>query len=530
MPTRSVKIKSFENCLDEEFEKLMVFQYNRFECIEAVGVIHEIALHKGLLRWSGAIDVLIPKLLTNIKGTKRELPADAAIRALEFSQNYYFLRDYFFFTYNLPGTMKWTFPEKAVNIKLLDDTFQLQKFLEMNHWFTMSQKAFVGFDEIKRHIKDNVDQTTQEFVESDSLKKAFEGCIKEAEIKLNTYPNFLDDDFVFDSYSIGDFKAVYKVVLARALLRRYFVQKYEKNNVANHGWILAPKKEELVKGIVEFTEISEEKVSAILNDLTLDTQKTKKGHGISSFPLIFDSDENCYLLFPNSVCLCECYDSLRRAWAMRNPELYGARVANAVGDAMATRIESIFKANGFTYVKRNIDLRQFGERLPDIDVLALRKESGFGYVLFLCETKNTLPEQFGKDFVRSISSTGFVTEAKKQVEDICEALKGTNFIDLLKKSFPDKKWEYGLYALYSLIITSQNNGVFVKGKTILDLDTFDQIVSSSKGDILLVVSRIKQDELLRACKKCSKIVYETTQIGEYSITFPVIGFKKILRF
>lgn len=141
-----------------------------------------------------------------------------------------------------------------------------------------------------------------------------------------------------------------------------------------------------------------------------------------------------------------------------------------------------------------------------------------------------MPEQFGKDFVRSISSTGFITEAQQQVRDICEALKGRNFIELLKMSFPDKKWEYGMYALYSIIVTSQNNGMFAAGKTIVDCETFEQIVSSSKGDILLVVSRIKQEELIKACEKCSKVIYEKAQIGDFSITFPAIEFKSILQF
>jgi hypothetical protein len=402
----------------------------------------------------------------------------------------------------------------------------------MNQWFTTSHKAFQGFDEVERNIKDNVEQTDEEFAPSKSLELAFEGCIKEAEIKLNVYPNFLTDDFIFDSYSIGEFKAVYRTLLARALLRRYFVSKHEKNH-SNQGYILAPKKQELVEGIVEYSNVPQVKVEAVLDDLTLDVQKAKKGLGICSFPLVFNLEEQCYFIFPNLVCLCECFDSIRKAWAMRNQELYGKRVANIVGEAMAQRIESIFRTTGFVHVRRNVSMRQFGERLPDIDVLAVWKEPGFGYAVFLCETKNTIPERFGKDFVRSISSTGFVTEAQRQVRDICEALKGKNgrnFLGLLETSFPGQKWEHCLYALYSLIVTSQNNGVFAAGKTIVDYNTFEQIVSSARGDILLIVSRMTQKELLKACRKCSEVVYEKVQIGKYSVTLPAIAFRSILQF
>ena len=212
------------------------------------------------------------------------------------------------------------------------------------------------------------------------------------------------------------------------------------------------------------------------------------------------------------------------------PGTLGKKVANVIGEEMAARVEGVFRNNGFQYVKRNISLRQFGERLPDIDVLSVWKEPGFGYIAFLCETKNTIPEKFGKDFVRSISSSGSVTEAQKQIQDICKALEGRNFYDLLKKSFPKKKWEFGTYALNSIIVTSQNNGVFTAGKTIVDCNTFEKIVSSFKGDILLILSRMKQEELIRASEKCTEIIYDQAQIGQYIVTLPTIGIKSLIEF
>ena len=315
------KIKVFEKSLDREFDNLEILSYDRFESIEAVGVIHEMALHNRLFRWEGAIDVLVPKLLMDSKGTKRELPAETAITALEFCQNYYFLRDYFFFTYNVPKTMNWEFQGNKITIRLLDKTYQLQQFLEMNQWLTDSKKAFSGFKEVEKQTKKYVELTSQELVESETLNLALDGCIKEAEIKLAAYPNFLTDEFVFDSYSLGQFKAVYKLLLARALLRRYFVQKYVKNNVEDHGFILTLKKHDLVSALTSDTGLSIAIVEAVLDDITLDLQKAKKGQGITSFPLVYNPDENYYLLFPNCFCFCECYDSLRKAWSMRNQEL-----------------------------------------------------------------------------------------------------------------------------------------------------------------------------------------------------------------
>ena len=105
-------------------------------------------------------------------------------------------------------------------------------------------------------------------------------------------------------------------------------------------------------------------VEQILVDLTLDSPKIKKNYAISSFPLIYNSEEDCYFLFPIQFSLCECYDSLRRAWALRNQELYGEKVANTIGKELARRVGDMFKKFGFQFVKKNVSLKQFDPKLP----------------------------------------------------------------------------------------------------------------------------------------------------------------------
>jgi hypothetical protein len=504
-------------------------EYNRFESVEAVGVAYEMALHSGRLIWGGAIDVLIPKLFTNSKGSKHGVPGNAVISALEFAQHYYFLRDYFYFAYNVPRSVEWLFPQRdKIQINLLDDTFQLQKFLELNNWFLKSIRAFSDFKADESKIKEYVEQIQEEFVESEKLELAYEGCLREAELKLQNYQNFLLDNIVFDHYSVAQFKAVYKHILARALLRRYFVQKYEKHGVQKHGWILAPRRKQLIEALAEATSVSSSVIEKILADLTLDKLKIARGEGVTSFPLIYVPIEDFYYLFPNCVCFCDCFVSLRRAWALRDPKRYGKVVANIVGDELAKRVEHIFRTHGFVHVKRNVSLREFGERLPDVDVLSVWEELGFGHVVFLCETKNAIPEKFGKDFVRSISSKGYLTKAAKQNRDTRKALSGKNFYRLLKKNF-GTALGFGTYALYFLNITSQNVGVFFWEGTTIDYESFESILDSSKGDILHVMQGLKRNRMIKACKKCSKIHYNKAKIGPHEVSFPVIEFASMLQ-
>ena len=179
-------------------------------------------------------------------------------------------------------------------------------------------------------------------------------------------------------------------------------------------------------------------------------------------------------------------------------------------------------------MKRNVSLKEYGERLPDVDVLSVWEESGFGYVVFLCETKNAIPEKFGKDFVRSISSKGFLTRAAKQTRDIRNALSGENFYKLLRKNF-ETTLGFGTYALNFLTITSQNIGAFFWEGTTIDYESFERILRSSKGDILHVLLGLKRDRMIEACKKCSKIQHDRAKIGAYEVSFPVIEFTSLLQ-
>ena len=143
------KIIQFEKALDQEFENLEIMDYNRFQSIEAVGVAYEIAMHNYKPVWGGAIDILIPKLLNNFEGEKINVPEKIVFSALNFAQKYYHLRDYFYFVYNVPKSMKWHFSENKVSIKLVDDSIQLERFMEINSWFMQSHEVFSEYDSSK---------------------------------------------------------------------------------------------------------------------------------------------------------------------------------------------------------------------------------------------------------------------------------------------------------------------------------------------------------------------------------------------
>jgi len=219
------KMKQFETYLDVEFEKLDIMNYDRFDSIEMVGNIYEMAILMKRSVWYGGMDIIISRLFTNKKGKKSGVPVESAGLALEAAQNYYYLRDYFWYAYNIPNSVEWKIDEKNISIKLLDDSFQLQHFLILNNYFLKSIEVFSDYTE-NETIRSLVNNCKEEFKQSKEIEKAFDLCLKEADLKIKNYEGFLTEDIEFHGYSVKQFKSVYRFILARALLARYFNEKY----------------------------------------------------------------------------------------------------------------------------------------------------------------------------------------------------------------------------------------------------------------------------------------------------------------
>lgn len=186
-------------------------------------------------------------------------------------------------------------------------------------------------------------------------------------------------------------------------------------------------------------------------------------------------------------------------------------------------------SNGFPYCIQNVTL---GNDIPDTDNLAIWIEEGFGNVIFIIETKNQIPEKFGRDYVRSIQSEDFIVNAQKQVKKIGNYLASPNFIKLLKQRFPKEVYSQEVHAINFIVVTAQNMGLFLKNHEVVTVDyqTFDCIVESFKGDILKILKLLKIDEMKNVAKQHSEVAQREFSIGEYQITIPVIGIKNLVKF
>ena len=357
-------------------------------------------------------------------------------------------------------------------------------------------------------------------------------CVKEAEIKLENYfyYSFLPDDVMFDSYSIEQFRKVYTHVVARSLLRRYFLEKRARKGLSSFPNYIRPSRKDFVESLVEATNLDKSTVIEVLNDMTLDKFKIAKNQSISSFPLIYNPKGDFYYLFPSIICFSNCFNSLRKLWALKDPSRYGQKIASHVNANFVRHISKLLADSGFSYVVSDIALKENFIDLSDIDILAFWKEQGFGYVVFACELKSTIPETFAKDYVSSVGPKGYLTKALSQIRKIHRFLDGKRFLELLKKYLPEELFEYGLYGLVFIVITSHNIGVFVATDEakVIDHQTFRYILRSSRGDILRLLKLLEKKEFNKICKRCYKILRKETQFGKFKISIPMVGLTRLL--
>lgn len=312
------KMKGFEIKLEKEFDNLQIMGYDKFESITLACNMYEMALQSGLPIWYGAMDILISKLYTNDTGKKKGVSVEDVYRALQFAQNYWYLRDYFWFGYNIPDSVKWVFQDTSINIDLIDYSFQTQHFFILNNYFLKSSEVFADYTN-KAIIHELVEKSKDQFSQSSEWDEAFNYCVKEAELKMENYGGFLIDEITFHGYSVFESKEIYKIILARALLARYF------NKIADESSLVILDRSSFIDSLEETTNYSVEKIENILKDITLDDFKIRNSQGINTVPLLFDSGNDSFILVPSCVCFCDIFNSLRKVWAYSNPEEYEDR-------------------------------------------------------------------------------------------------------------------------------------------------------------------------------------------------------------
>jgi hypothetical protein len=214
------EIKKFERELDAAFEALPSLRFDGETTIALACDIIETS-HKDLkLYYTSAhfdrgLDALLPLWITS-KGTD-EPNIEQILSDLHFASSYYMLREYLYYTYNTPATMKWYRDDDGnITIKINDPTLIRQYYLKASNMFVGSMETFKDNDSEKILA---LVRGTEEFGQNPNAEELEALMAKEVELKLSTYFNYLDGapDVQLGTYTFATYKAVFRALLIKAL-------------------------------------------------------------------------------------------------------------------------------------------------------------------------------------------------------------------------------------------------------------------------------------------------------------------------
>jgi len=155
----------------------------------------------------------------------------------------------------------------------------------------------------------------------------------------------------YKDYNYQQFYSIYKDIMFLALYFRY----YARSNQAESLTIFY-RLENLVKGLCDTPDMTEDACKAILFDLSYSENKVDQDP--SNYSLVYFIDSKEFLMIPTMVSLSNSFIDLLRIWAGRDPQLFLQKFSDELGKNFVEYIANIFESQDFK-VHKNIKLKKF---------------------------------------------------------------------------------------------------------------------------------------------------------------------------
>ncbi|MGI5259580.1 hypothetical protein [Streptomyces angustmyceticus] len=513
------QIKSFEQSLDREMQSRDVFNMSAPSVLrDAFGIISMAdsrpdanGLASTLRR---GLNIALPSLIRG--GTSgKESDIGTVIEDLTFLSHYYLIREYLHYTYTSPRSLSWRFEETHISIEFSDPSIPRQ--------FSQGRNAMLldGIEMHRRGVENSeikgLLRGKEEYGDSKHIREAFESTLAEARVRTRLKFDLLDAasaEISLKGYSYESFRRVYEYLLAKALYHRYFAR-------ANSTWpSFQFPKDKLAEELAVGTELADSEIRSILGDLTYSSNEKLQ-------PMYFNIVDHPalpeFLMTAESIIDDDIPAHLLRVQASRDPNWFLSRISNPLGDQFVDRLASMFEACGF-FVQKNVQLAAVDPKAPDIDLLVVSREATLGYYVFAIEAKATLPAYWAKDYLRALNNGG-LSKAFDQVNNVLKALGTEAGMNLLAErilSLDPEPLSDGHIVLKSLIVTSQNSGMFFEEKSsqcaIIDYRTLGQMVAASDGDVVYI------NQMLKAVREAPlpEIAKVSVEVEGLSVTYDVV--------
>lgn len=486
------QLRDFEQQLDAALAALPSLRWSSTSALHLASEIYEIGAFKNGADGAEWIErgyaILARHFVAGADGYEAEIAREADIRQimddLAFTQHYYMLREYLYYSYNVPSSMNWVFADGRVEIRFADRSIPRQFFTVHNDQLLGSRHHFRDShhsDEIMRLLKDEPEGVaTPNMLAADPLMQ------KEVDLKLAAYFSLIASDSQIDlgGYSYQQFLSVYGLLLKKALYHRYLARAQEAV-----GAIYMPE-DGLLDNINEELGVPPEVGRLILKDIVYDRDATAARVDSTYFSLMREGDgDGRIVMRPHHFAIAEGLVNMLRVIAQRRPSTFLEQVSNEIGSAFVRRVKAGWEAQGFICYSE-VSLREFDATLPDVDLLVISVEPTLGYVIFVCELKSPVPPRWAKDQLKVLSRDS-VSKAFRQVEALQRFIKTEDGIRFLSQMLPKEghpHFEGFVVALDHLIITSDNAGMFFGAEStkIINFRTLERLLRQSDGDMALI--------------------------------------------
>jgi hypothetical protein len=445
---------------------------------------------------------------------------------LVFASHYYMIREYLYYSYNVPGSMGWSFDDGRVEIRFLDRSIPRQFFTVHNDHLLGSQHHFRGFNhsnEIIRLLRD-----APEGVVTPNLEVADPLIQAEVDLKLAAYFSLIPSDSQINlgGYTYHQFLGVYRILLKKALYHRYLARAQ-----GAVGAIYIPEGD-LLYGIQEELGIAPHTAQRILKDMVYDRDATGGKVDATYFSLMREGEPGGRIVMrPHHFAIAEGLVNMLRVIAQRRPNTFLEQVSNEIGSAFVRRVKAAWEAEGFICYSE-LSLREFDTTLPDVDLLVISVEPTLGYVIFVCELKCPVPPRWAKDQVKVLNKDS-ISKAFRQVEALRRFIQTEDGVCFLSRMLPKEghpNFDGFVVALDHLIITSDNAGMFFAAEStkVINFRTLERLLRRSDGDMALI------QHVLRTYAEHADETLVTTmvelKVGSLSVTYETVAAGPLLEF
>lgn len=479
-------IKEVESALDRSLRGLASARCSSKSVLSmAICVAEAVALenpgaHAALYR---GINVLAPIWLHNqsTQGDDGEIVDYATLTSdLLFGSHYFIIRDLLYYGYNAPSSVLFSRDNNTISIKFAQDSIPRQFFTSINGTIIDSIEAFAGIHE-ERDTVLSLLRGTPEFNCGESIQPALDLIELEVKLKFERYFPFANSSTELGRYTFGTFSRVYSIFMQKALYHRYWAAANESSCLHVEMGV-----DEMVHAISNNEGIGASEVRHVIEDLTY-------GLGLSRIPpmhysLFYCPQDDKIVLGPNYFATRDGHVDALRVSAARFPDRYVNVIAPTVAAGLVAHVAESFCIHGFSCIT-NLLLRDFDPSLPDIDVLAIRQEPTFGFILYACEVKAPIPPSWSKDHLRALDGDS-VKKSFGQLGRIRAFLATERGIALIRSKLPTgglpNFGEEFIVAVRFIVVTSWNSGMFFDDAEcpVVDYRTLRRSLVRSDGDVV----------------------------------------------